>query len=144
MATGTFTHSSLSMKTINWLIKTHWKVLWASNLGQAILLLQGRIFRPSQNMTLCVIGRVRFERNCGKMQSRHLFVWQAHQVGFVESADVYWTNHLLSLSATFFVYCFKINEATCLFFIIIARKLAYYWIKEVGKTEHLSIRLTNL
>ena len=24
-------------------------------------------------MTLCVIGRVRFERNCGKMYSRHLF-----------------------------------------------------------------------
>ena len=37
-----------------------------------MLLLQGRISSP-QNMTLCVIGRVRFERNCGKMYSRHLF-----------------------------------------------------------------------
>ena len=36
-----------------------------------MLLLQGRISSP-QNMTLCVIGRVRFERNCGKMYSRHL------------------------------------------------------------------------
>ena len=26
-----------------------------------------------QNMTLCLIGRVRFERNCGKMYCRHLF-----------------------------------------------------------------------
>ena len=26
-----------------------------------------------KNMTLCVIGCVRFERNCGKMCSRHLF-----------------------------------------------------------------------
>ena len=37
-----------------------------------MLLLQGRISSP-QNMTLCVIGRVRFERNCDKMYSRHLF-----------------------------------------------------------------------
>ena len=37
-----------------------------------MLLLQGRI-SPHQNMTLCVIGRVRFERNYGKMYSRHLF-----------------------------------------------------------------------
>ena len=37
-----------------------------------MLLLQGRISSP-QNMTLCVIGRARFERNCGKMYSRHLF-----------------------------------------------------------------------
>ena len=37
-----------------------------------MLLLQGRISSP-QNMTLCVIGRVRFERNCGKMYSRRLF-----------------------------------------------------------------------
>ena len=37
-----------------------------------MLLLQGRI-SPHQNMTLCVIGRVRFERNCGKMYGRHLF-----------------------------------------------------------------------
>ena len=28
---------------------------------------------PPQNMTLCVIGRVKFARNCGKMYSRHLF-----------------------------------------------------------------------
>ena len=33
-----------------------------------MLLLQGRISCP-QNMTFCVIGRVRFERNCGKMYS---------------------------------------------------------------------------
>ena len=26
-----------------------------------------------KNNTLCVIGRVRFERNCGKMYSRHIF-----------------------------------------------------------------------
>ena len=46
-----------------------------------MLLLQGRI-APSQKknknknkiyMTLCVIGRVKFERDCGKMYSRHLF-----------------------------------------------------------------------
>ena len=29
--------------------------------------------KKKKNMTLCVIGRVRFERNCGKMYSRHLF-----------------------------------------------------------------------
>ena len=28
---------------------------------------------PPKNMTLCVIDRVRFERNCGKMYSRPLF-----------------------------------------------------------------------
>ena len=28
---------------------------------------------PQKNMTLLVIGRVKFERNCGKMYSRHLF-----------------------------------------------------------------------
>ena len=33
-----------------------------------MLPLRGRISLP-QNMTLCVIGRVRFERNCGKMYS---------------------------------------------------------------------------
>ena len=43
-----------------------------------MLLLQGRISPPSptphqKNVILCVIGRVRFERNCGKMYSRHLF-----------------------------------------------------------------------
>ena len=40
-----------------------------------MLLLQGRISPPppKKNMTLCVIGPVRFERNCGKMCSRHLF-----------------------------------------------------------------------
>ena len=41
-----------------------------------MLLLQGQISPPpppQKNMTLCVIGRVRFERNCGKMYSRHLF-----------------------------------------------------------------------
>ena len=39
-----------------------------------MLLLQGQISPPPQkNMTLCVIGRVRFKRNCGKMYSRHLF-----------------------------------------------------------------------
>ena len=37
-----------------------------------MLLLHGRISHP-QNMTLCVIGGVRFETNCGKMYSRHLF-----------------------------------------------------------------------
>ena len=37
-----------------------------------MLLLQGRISSP-QKMTLCVIGRARFERNCGQMYSRHLF-----------------------------------------------------------------------
>ena len=37
-----------------------------------MLQLHGRI-SPPQNMTLCVIGRVMFERNCGKMYSRHLF-----------------------------------------------------------------------
>ena len=39
-----------------------------------MLLLQGRISLP-QNMTLCVIGLVTFERNCGKMFSRHLFLY---------------------------------------------------------------------
>ena len=41
-----------------------------------MLLLQGRISLPPpspKNMTLCLIGRVRFERNCGKMCSRHPF-----------------------------------------------------------------------
>ena len=38
-----------------------------------MLLLQGRISPAKQSMTLCVIGRVRLERNCGKMYSRHLF-----------------------------------------------------------------------
>ena len=45
-----------------------------------MLLLQGQISPPpphptppQKNMTLCVIGRVRFKRNCGKMYSRHLF-----------------------------------------------------------------------
>ena len=33
----------------------------------------GQISRPPQNMTLRVIGRVKFERNYGKMYSRHLF-----------------------------------------------------------------------
>ena len=28
---------------------------------------------PKKIMTLCVIGRVRLERYCGKMYSRHLF-----------------------------------------------------------------------
>ena len=28
---------------------------------------------PQKIMTLCVIGRVRLERYCGKMYSRHLF-----------------------------------------------------------------------
>ena len=42
-----------------------------------MLLFQGRIsphpLSPPKNMTLCVIGRARFERNCGKIYSRHLF-----------------------------------------------------------------------
>ena len=38
-----------------------------------MLLLQGRIAPPPKKMTLCVIGRVKFERNCGKIYSRHLF-----------------------------------------------------------------------
>ena len=38
-----------------------------------MLLLQGRILPKKNNMTLCVIGRVRLERNCGKMYNRHLF-----------------------------------------------------------------------
>ena len=43
-----------------------------------MLLLQGQISPPppppkKKKMTLCVIGRVRFERNCSKMNSRHLF-----------------------------------------------------------------------
>ena len=40
-----------------------------------MLLLQGRISPPPQkkNITLCVIGRITFERNNGKMYSRHLF-----------------------------------------------------------------------
>ena len=40
-----------------------------------MLLLQRQFAPPpsKKNMTLCVIGRVRFERNCGKMYSRHLF-----------------------------------------------------------------------
>ena len=41
-----------------------------------MLLLQGRIAPPPplpQKMTLCVIGRVKFERNCGKIYRRHLF-----------------------------------------------------------------------
>ena len=39
------------------------------------MLLTGKNSPPPspQNMTLCLIGRVRFERNCGKMYSRHLF-----------------------------------------------------------------------
>ena len=39
-----------------------------------MLLLQGRIPPPPlppPNMTLCAIGRVGFERNCGEMYSRH-------------------------------------------------------------------------
>ena len=38
-----------------------------------MLLLRGRIPPPPppSNMTLCVIGRVGFERNCGEMYSRH-------------------------------------------------------------------------
>ena len=38
-----------------------------------MLLLQVRIWPPTPIMTLCVIGCVRFERNCGKMYCRHLF-----------------------------------------------------------------------
>ena len=42
-----------------------------------MLLFQGRIsphpLSPPKNMTLCVIGRARFERNFGKIYSRHLF-----------------------------------------------------------------------
>ena len=30
---------------------------------------------PPKKMTLCVIGRVRFKGNCGKMYSRHLFLY---------------------------------------------------------------------
>ena len=37
-----------------------------------MLLLQGQIL-PPQNVTLCVIGRVRFERSCGKMYSGRFF-----------------------------------------------------------------------
>ena len=45
-----------------------------------MLLLQERIAPPppppqKKNMTLCVIGRVKFERNCGKIYSRHLFTY---------------------------------------------------------------------
>ena len=39
-----------------------------------MLLLQGRISRK-QNMTLCVIDRVTFERYCGKMYSHPLFFY---------------------------------------------------------------------
>ena len=40
-----------------------------------VAIIQGQISPPppQKKMTLCVIGRVRFERNCGKMYSRHLF-----------------------------------------------------------------------
>ena len=44
-----------------------------------MLLLREQILPPSHPppqkkiMTLCVIGRVRLERYCGKMYSRHLF-----------------------------------------------------------------------
>ena len=38
-----------------------------------MLLLQKRIPPRTPIMTLCVIGCVWFERNCGKMYSRHLF-----------------------------------------------------------------------
>ena len=38
-----------------------------------MLLLQKRILPRTPIMTLCVIGCVWFERNCGKMYSRHLF-----------------------------------------------------------------------
>ena len=40
-----------------------------------MLLLQRQFAPPpsKKSMTLCVIGRVRFERNCGLMYSRPLF-----------------------------------------------------------------------
>ena len=39
---------------------------------------------PKKNMILCVIGRVRFERNCGKMYSRHLFPYGGLSLLFLE------------------------------------------------------------
>ena len=58
-----------------------------------MLLFQGRISPrlppppPAQkkNMTLCVIGRARFERNCGNIYSRHLFL-----LGGLGFWDRYW------------------------------------------------------
>ena len=51
-----------------------------------MLLFQGRISpRPPKNMTLCVIGRARFERNCGNIYSRHLFL-----LGGLGFWDRYW------------------------------------------------------
>ena len=44
-----------------------------------MLLLQGRISppppAPKKNVTLCEIGLVRFESHCGKVYSRHLFLY---------------------------------------------------------------------
>ena len=56
-----------------------------------MLILQGRISTPPPPpkkeyiyMTLCVIGRVRFERNCGKMYSRRLFPYGGLSLLFLE------------------------------------------------------------
>ena len=43
----------------------------------------GTNFAP-QNMILCVTGSVRFERNCGKMYSRHLFPYGGLSLLFLE------------------------------------------------------------
>ena len=61
------------MKTIKLLIKTHRKVLnFKPGIGN-FAITRTNFALPPPNMTLCVIGRVRFERNGGKMYSRRLF-----------------------------------------------------------------------
>ena len=73
MATGTFTHNSLRTKILKLLIKTHRKGLETSNLTYTMLLVQGKFHK---NMAFCVfLLAVRFARNCGKMYSRHLFLY---------------------------------------------------------------------
>ena len=62
-----------------------------------MLLLQGRI-SPHQNMTLCVIGRVRFERSYGKMYSRHLFPYGGLLTDATVTRNVAQKKNLPSLS----------------------------------------------
>ena len=73
-----------------------------------MLLLQGRISPPSptphqKNVILCVIGRVRFERNCGKMYSRHLFPYGRLLIDAMATRTSQSTSQLFL--PTYFVKC---------------------------------------